>query len=164
MTKEEAIDWLKAISKDGSLFVNVLDAEKVKKVIVTDMDLFYKAFCEETKQKDDSEYINDIPLEALTEPSDLISRADAIDKLLSFKESRAKGVCGYDIGFVDGISHSINMIDLVPSVSAERVGEWIFNAYEHEHKSWYICSACGHSEYYMTPYCSECGARMENKK
>ena len=46
---------------------------------------------------------------------DLISRADTIEMLLSFKESRAKGVSTYDIGFVDGLSHAINMIDLVPS-------------------------------------------------
>ena len=53
--------------------------------------------------------------------SDLISRGKAIQELLSFRDSRAKGVSVYDLGFVDGINHSINMIDLVPSVSAERV-------------------------------------------
>lgn len=63
---------------------------------------------------------NDGKVECFTD-SDLISRGKAIQELLSFRDSRAKGVSVYDLGFVDGINHSINMIDLVPSVSAERV-------------------------------------------
>ena len=67
--------------KDGTLFVTVLDAEKVKKVFVNDLQGFYNTFCEEPKQDDDSDYDSLVPDEYKTEPSDLISRADAIDAI-----------------------------------------------------------------------------------
>ena len=51
------------------------------------------------------------------EPSeDLINRAEAVKRLLLCKQSRAKIVSRYDMGFVDGLSHAINILDLVPLV------------------------------------------------
>ena len=51
--------------------------------------------------------------------------------------------------------------DKAPSVSAERSGEWIFNGYADEKKSWFICSECDHSQFHKSNYCPNCGARME---
>ena len=93
-----------SVRNDGTLFINVLDAEKVHSVVVTDYGFFYKKFCEEVKQEDDSDYINDIPSEYLTEPSDLISRADAITFV---GEAIADGESWYDA------------LNKVPSVSVE---------------------------------------------
>lgn len=80
-------------------------------------------------------------IEALEhEPSeDLISRADAVKRLLLFKQSRAKIVSGYDIGFEDGLSHAINILDLVPlvyipSINIENIEE------EPKTEEWIPCS------------------------
>ena len=88
MTREEAIHFAECLKNNWT--INFADMEE---------------FC-------------DMAIEALSaEPSgDLISRADAVKRLLSFKQSRAKGVSSYDMGFVDGLSHAINIIDLVPLV------------------------------------------------
>ena len=68
--------------------------------------------------KPEKEFLEWINSEALEyEPGeDLISRADAVKRLLLFKQSRAKIVSRYDIGFEDGLSHAINILDLVPQV------------------------------------------------
>ena len=60
------------VRKDGALFVTVLDAEKVKKVLVNDLQGFCNTFCEEPKQDDDSDYDSLVPDEYKTEPSDNI--------------------------------------------------------------------------------------------
>ena len=54
-------------------------------------------------------------------------------------------------------------IEALPSVSAERVGEWIKQNDELK-VSDYRCSICGHYQDDKTNYCSECGARMEDKE
>ena len=144
MTREEAIVWLKLIK----------DQYPSQTVATKAIDMAIDAL---EKPKVSIDYAPS-PYTIKTTSTDLISRADAIDKLLSFKESRAKGVCGYDIGFVDGISHSINMIDLVPSVSAERVGEWIVS----ENGKYQTCSQCGIEMFHSNwGYCPNCGARMK---
>lgn len=90
-----------------------------------------------------------------TEPSDLISRAEALDVI-------AKAECGlrYADCEADNCSCSYigGILDL-PSVSAERVGKW----FQEEHKD-YKCSICGTEQWDNTSYCPNCGARMENKK
>ena len=93
-------------------------------------------------------------------PSDLISRADAVKALCD--ECMAEHCvteCMADCMLKDAL-------DEVPSVSAERVGEWI--------EPYVECSLCGKQavyfidgvpegyEYYPN-YCPNCGARMENK-
>ena len=106
----------------------------------------------------DGYYIRTPMYEALTEPSDLISRAEAIKALSEFYE--------YSIRMVDEITDLLNSI---PSVSAERVGEWIAQKHKGEYVEFdvYVCSECGifgGIQANEWNYCPNCGARMENKK
>ena len=55
---------------------------------------------------------------------------------------------------------TVRAYKLVPSVSAERVGEWI-ERNDFVHKAW-ECSKCGRITSMLENYCCECGARMEN--
>ena len=95
---------------------------------------------------------------------DLISRAEAIKVLSEFYE--------YSIRMVDEVTDLLNSL---PSVSAERVGEW--SEYKDEYHGGIMgnCSCCGKSTYnaisydlngnrHQYHYCPNCGARMENKK
>ena len=58
------------------------------------------------------------------------------------------------------------IIDSVPSVSAERVGEWkrkLVHFTDGSHGYRLQCSVCGEEWLTDTPYCPNCGARMEDK-
>ena len=104
----------------------------------------------------DGYYIRTPMYEALTEPSDLISRAEAIKALSEFYE--------YSIRMVDEITDLLNSL---PSVSAERVGEWQYEKMvmplSNHTKDSYRCSVCHTHWDCETNYCPNCGARMENK-
>ena len=119
-----------SVRNDGTLFINVLDAEKVHSVVVTDYGFFYKKFCEEVKQEDDSDYINDIPSEYLTEPIDLMSHEEAWEQIESDLISRAEAMA-YPLGFdhydkengsrefICGVESYREYIQHLPSVSVE---------------------------------------------
>ena len=70
---------------------------------------------------------------------------------------------------VDEITDLLNSL---PSVSAERVGEWIkdnITLTSNPPQYRWHCSECGHTlvgynDLILTNYCSECGAKMENEK
>ena len=83
-----------------------------------------------------------------TEPSDLISRADAVKamrKLLGKLGEKAEIELNCLTGYV-------------PSVSAERVGEWI----EVDSNGCCRCSECGKfTATYHANYCPNCGAKMK---
>ena len=86
---------------------------------MTNDEKFQKVFgfyATEMWAKPEKEFLEWINSEALEyEPGeDLISRADAVKRLLLFKQSRAKIVIRYDIGFEDGLSHAINIIAWMP--------------------------------------------------
>ena len=97
-----------------------------------------------------------------TEPSDLISRADAVAYPLGFdhydKENGSKE-------FICGVESYREYIQHLPSVSAERVGEWLEpnNEIARSLNQW-ICNQCNHLIDGKQNYCPNCGARMENKK
>ena len=110
----------------------------------------------------------------VTEPSDLISRADAVAYPLGFdhydKENGSRE-------FICGVESYREYVQHLPSVSAERVGEWIRKEEElndcdgHRAYYWYECSECEArppkdqwKNEWHSPYCPNCGARMENKK
>jgi len=68
----------------------------------------------------------------------------------------------YDGHFV-GVAK--NDLDNAPTVEAEPIihGHWIFDYFEEiiqEHI--YHCSICGSESFYETPYCPNCGAKMES--
>ena len=87
-------------SEDGTLEVKVEDATKIGRVLISD-----------------DEHRGGLYYPDEDEPQgDLISRAEAVKRLLLCKQSRAKIVSRYDMGFVDGLSHAINILDLVPLV------------------------------------------------
>ena len=113
-----------------------------------------------------------------TEPSDLISRAEAVKAIKAFikdevdlKADEDDEEHEHDIGYLCGLHRGELIIKDLPSVSAERVGVWI----DYGGDSW-TCSNCGVETYtsedfrredkraYQMNYCHYCGARMENTK
>ena len=108
MTREEAI---KALNEYGTLF----PSDKIEAIDIAIEAL--KQVTGKLNNPDDSLLTADS--EACKEQKsklDLISRAETVKRLLLFKQSRAKSVSRYDMGFVDGLSHAINILDLVPLV------------------------------------------------
>ena len=92
--------------------------------------------------------------EEMGKPSDLISRAELLEYATDVETPQ-----GYEQAvFVDDINN-------LPSVSAERVGEWeLCKDIDGEYG---ICSVCGNDadfSHYGKPYhyCPNCGARMGN--
>ena len=106
----------------------------------------------------DAECVSAVPIQGL--PSDLINRADTLAKI---KEYCIDGDSVVQKWFdTMGIEEVINTM---PSVSAERVGEWKYDYDKDDH----YCTRChkyaGDWEMnLLSDYCPSCGARMENKK
>ena len=152
MTREEAVKKINAIKKHLTAGKPIWDVREI--------------------QEDLS-----MAIEALQyEPSkDLISRADAVKKLLLFKQSRARIVSRYDIGFEDGLSQAINMLGLVPlvyipSINIENIeaepktGEWIEHIGGISHELYYFCDQCyGEVDTNNYNFCPNCGADMRGK-
>ena len=97
-----------------------------------------------------------------TEPSDLISRADAMGAVQD--HFNADGFKGYDDG-----QKMMDRIKALPSVSAERVGEWEHKPSKSGEWIWWQCSKCGAVIYSESEadrkihhaYCGVCGAKMK---
>ena len=106
-------------------------------------------------------YMQHIPSE---DGSDLISRANALAYPLSFdhydKENGSRE-------FICGVESYREYIQHLPSVSAERVGEWIWCGDKGDSR--FMCSVCKSKENVPTcmgepsvwDYCPNCGARMK---
>ena len=91
---------------------------------------------------------------------DLISRADAIEAVESLPNTPNGFSDTYDKACIIGLIEALPSAE-VPSVSAERVGEWIV---EYGDKHYKRCSVCGKAFYSLprsTNYCSNCGAKMK---
>ena len=103
-----------------------------------------------------------------TEPSDLISREEAMNTVWNeakeyekeFMVSEDSEDYSHDVGYLSGMHRAKLILKLMPSVSAERVGVWE----QCENKGIYQCSYCHKLSCCDSDYCSNCGARMENKE
>ena len=92
---------------------------------------------------------------------DLISRAESVKRLLLCKQSRAKIVSRYDMGFVDGLSHAINILDLAPSADRPK-GTWEIH-YNYWNGEECRCSVCGYDVCQPTwNYCPKCGSHNDD--
>ena len=104
---------IERISND-TIVVKYADYEDIGRIILTNGDIFCKMFYEDATQNDDSDYDSLVPDEYKTEPSDLISRADALEQM-------AQAECGlhYDDCEADNCSCSyIQRILDIPSADA----------------------------------------------
>ena len=108
---------------DSTIKVEYKGYEDIGRIILTDEDIFCKIFYEDTKQKyeDDDNYDALIPDKYMTEPSDLISREEVKRVLRDVWVHDAKMPIGAD----PFLAFAMQDIENIPSVSAERVGEWI---------------------------------------
>ena len=100
---------------------------------------------------------------------DLISRADAVEAIIKRLQD---WVCYSNKEYRRGLYECKDIIHALPSVSAERSGEWTAEiGYEGE-VLYYECSNCkeafslleGTPEENKYHFCPNCGARMENTK
>lgn len=95
---------------------------------------------------------------------DTISRQDAIDAIEQHKTAVLEGREwdeGIAYGYAAAHRHLVEIVRKLPS--AERHGRWKFNI---DDKGWswdrpYVCDQCGEWNGRETPYCPNCGARME---
>lgn len=81
---------------ENTIVVKYADYEDIGRIILTNGDIFCKMFYEDARQNDDSDYDSLVPDEYKTEPSDLISRADAESDDIIIKGAK---------GIQDGLYH-----------------------------------------------------------
>ena len=155
MTREEAIKWLKILQTSTLIYGEHAEAIDMAISALSAIDEAESSakicdICQFRGLKGNAECCYSAQQ---TEPSDLISRADAIKALSEYYE--------YSIRMVDEITDLLNSI---PSVSAERVGEWIKGVIDFtdgSHCYGYKCSICGFETLNEPNYCEVCGAKMK---
>ena len=154
MTREEAIQWLKDISWQMGSVKRWQNIEAI--------DMAIEALST-TNTENVSNYGTDdvrsrCEVDAKYQSDDLISRAEALEII-----SEAQDGSGNIYNILQPIFTKVNAL---PSVSTERVGEWIFDTQipigDGRTSAGYICSNCG-KDYFKVDgmhYCPNCGARM----
>ena len=102
------------------------------------------------------------------EPSDLISRADAVKAIKGHDErTKTDTLDDTDIGYSAGLDMAIEIVNKMPSVSAERVGVWIKGDDILDNTFIISCSVCGEGMYAhyndekYPNYCCNCGAKLK---
>ena len=157
MTREEAIEILNNVSFFAPSEINV---DKAIDMAISALSIPIMEYPQ----------VEGITPHLIDEPSDLISRADALREM-------AQAECGANYEHCceeDCTCSYIQRILDIPSVSAERVGVWVRKEKEYNdcdgHRAyyWYECSECGArppkdqwKNEWHSPYCPNCGARME---
>ena len=81
-----------------------------------------------------------------------------IDPILAKLEEFARSTC--DSSYEDGIKIAIQVINEAPAADAQEVkhAHWIELAIYK-----FACSYCNEIEHYESPYCRQCGAKMDGK-
>ena len=154
MTKEEAIEIL----NNTSFFAPSM--ERVDEAI----DMAIEALSAEQNCDNCKEYGSykctkcDEEMYYKTEPSDLISRTELIKTIKPYVDNTCRFLKPKEL---------IQYLNELPSVSTERVGEWVDEGYAT------VCSNCGTEAIrcdfrdatyeYFANYCPNCGARMRGK-
>ena len=76
-------------------------------------------------------------------------------------------VTEYDEGGWDNTIYAVpvDVLQKLPAADVEKIrhGHWIFHRAPNRivDDDYYECSSCGRSSYDETPYCSECGTKMD---
>ena len=96
------------------------------------------------------------PKDAVAEPTDLISRADAIEAVENLQTEQW---IDSDIDYNNGLQSAIAEIKALPSADRP-TGEWIKHNDRCTIIFYYTCSECGEVESGTPPYCRNCGAKM----
>lgn len=94
---------------------------------------------------------------------DYIKREDAIK--VAEKYGLANGsVLGRHTGLADCIASEIASIPIA-DIEEVKHGHWILRPASNRivDDDYYVCSSCGQSSYDETPYCPECGAKMDEE-
>lgn len=95
--------------------------------------------------------------------ADYIKREDAIK--VAEKYGLANGsVLGRHTGLADCIASEIAAIPIA-DIEEVKHGHWIFRPASNRmvDDDCYVCSSCGQSSYDETPYCPECGAKLDEE-
>jgi hypothetical protein len=81
--------------------------------------------------------------------------ADLINRQQAIKAFDDAGFCTH--GYI------VDVLEQLPSAQPERKGHWVYAGTDyHTGDDWYTCSECeAIDEHYMSPYCWNCGCRME---
>ena len=152
MKKEEAIKRFQRMKK--VLSIPNSDAERTIEAI----DMAIEALSNYTTKKpnDEVEQKNDV----VAEPTDLVSRADAIKAI----ESRqTEQWIDADVDYNNGLESAVAEIKALPSADRPS-GEWIKHNDRCSIIFYYTCSECGEIESGTPPYCRKCGAKMGGNK
>lgn len=159
MTREEAVNRFKGIRESFSISIAQSKFYPSKVMLNELCDMAIEALSANyttEKPKDVVEQKNDV----VAEPTDLISRADAIKAI----ESRqTEQWIDTDVDYNNGLESAVSEIKALPSADRPS-GEW-----KHNNKSGtfkiFTCSKCGlNIETDGWDYCPNCGAKMGGNK
>ena len=91
--------------------------------------------------------------------NDLISRKAAIDELIEDIDWERDNHT--PLTSVDALRLAIKRLKKLPAVEPVRQGKWIYR--EDDLTYWWECSICSDCESKKSPYCPNCGARMDEE-
>lgn len=155
MTREEAIKIIDCYDIGFyDLSGEKIPADKLADAFDMAIDAL-SANCTTEKPNGEVEQGNDV----VVEPTDLISRAELLDRIKAINSIPWGGDHGNAVKLVWSTEEVKRLIEKAPSADRPS-GEWI----KHNDRStiiiYYTCSECGEVESGTPPYCRKCGAKM----